>query len=88
MRQATGKTYVAIASIVTLHHVSACDQCNNQTADLCTNIEVDNGLVGTGGTNGVVGPTLSEASRSSATFYLCRPGTPALCKVAHPCPPR
>jgi len=72
---ATGSVYVAIATTVTLHHIAACDQCN-QTSNLCQNFEVENTLVGTGGFNGVIGPQLSEASPPCAPVVATQARAP------------
>jgi hypothetical protein len=61
----TGGVYVTVPATVTLHSVSACDQCANHTQqDICQGYEQDTIHVGTGGANGRVGPTLVEVGCS------------------------
>ena len=58
--EASDEIYIAIPTTVTLHLVTACDECTSRRSNLCTGFEVDNAEVGTGKGNGVVGPRLSE----------------------------
>ena len=47
-------------AMVTLHLVTTCDQCANHTQNLCQLAELRTVSIGTGGSDGDIGPTLAE----------------------------
>ena len=52
---AHGDVYIAVPTTVTLHHVTACDECSKHSKNLCTGYEYETAQVGTGGAAGDVG---------------------------------